>query len=260
MTVRTVKERLRMTERSALVTGASRGIGFAIAKALVAEGYALTLVSRTGANLADAAERLAGHGVRIVTRPANVADDADLSAVVDLHQQEFGTLDVLVNNAGMGINAPLSVLDRRQVDLQIALNLRSVISLTRLAQPMLEKAALASGRALVVNVASISGKVGAPGLSVYAAAKHGVVGFTDSMNRELYSTGIRFTALCPGFVDTALSDYVKDQLKAADMVQPADLAEAVRFLLRLSPACLIPEMLFLEAASLGIVPTVGGQQ
>jgi NAD(P)-dependent dehydrogenase (short-subunit alcohol dehydrogenase family) len=243
-----------MTDRSALVTGASRGIGFAIAETLAQEGYGLTLVSRTAENLDEAAARLAGHGVRVTSHAANVADDDDLSAVVDHHQREFGALDVLVNNAGMGIYAPLAVQGRRQVDLQLALNLRSVITMTRLAQPLLEKAAQETGRALVANVASISGKVGAPALSVYAAAKHGVVGFTDSMNRELYSTGIRFTALCPGYVDTSLSDYVKGTITAEQMIQPGDLAEAVRFLLRLSPACLIPEMMFMETAALGLTP------
>jgi short-subunit dehydrogenase len=243
-----------MADRSALVTGASRGIGYAIAETLAQEGYDLTLVSRTPENLDAAAAKLGAHGVRVTTRAANVADDDDLSAVVDHHQREFGSLDVLVNNAGMGIYAPLAVQSHRQVDLQLALNLRSVITMTRLAQPLLEKAAQESGRALVANVASISGKVGAPALSVYAAAKHGVVGFTDSMNRELYATGIRFTALCPGFVDTSLSDYVKDTITAEQMIQPGDLAEAVRFLLRLSPACLIPEMMFMETVALGLTP------
>src|SRR5262245_22320216 len=137
-----------MTDRSALVTGASRGIGFAIAEALAQEGYDLTLVSRTAQNLDEAAAQLAVHGVRVTSHAANVADDDDLAAVVDHHQREFGTLDVLVNNAGMGIFAPLAVQGRRQVDLQLALNLRSVITMTRLAQPLLEKAAQESGRAL----------------------------------------------------------------------------------------------------------------
>lgn len=243
-----------MVDRSALVTGASRGIGFAIAEALAQEGYHLTLVARTAETLDEASQRLAPHGVRVTTRTANVADDDELGEVVDHHQRTFGSLDVLVNNAGMGIYAPLAVQGRRQVDLQLALNLRSVITTTRLAQPLLEKAASESGRAVVVNVASISGKVGAADLSVYAAAKHGVVGFTDSMNRELYGSGIRFTALCPGFVDTALSDYMKGEIKAEEMIQPSDLAEAVRFLLRLSPACVIPEMMFMETAALGITP------
>jgi short-subunit dehydrogenase len=238
-----------------MVTGASRGIGFAIATALAQEGFGLTLVSRTAESLDEAAARLSDLGVRVTTRTANVADDDDLADVADHHQREFGSLDVLVNNAGMGIHAPLAVQSGRQVDLQLALNLRSVITLTRLSQPMLEKAAQGAGRALVVNVASISGKVGARDLSVYAAAKHGVVGFTDSMNRELYATGVRFTALCPGFVDTALSDYVKDVITAELMIQPQDLAEAVRFLLRLSPACLIPEMMFMESATLGLSPS-----
>lgn len=244
-----------MGGRSALVTGGSRGIGFAIAEALAEDGYGLTLVARTAETLEAAALRLAAHGVRIATRTANVADDDDIERVLDDHQRTFGNLDVLVNNAGMGVHAPLAAQGRRQVDLQLALNLRSVITMTRLALPLLTKTAGEAGRAVVANVASISGKVGAADLSVYAAAKHGVVGFTDSMNRELYHTGIRFTALCPGFVDTSLSDYVRAEISADEMIQSSDLAEAVRFLLRLSPACVIPEMLFMENSVLGLTPS-----
>lgn len=237
---------------SALVTGASRGIGLAICRALAAEGHALTMVARDPDALAAAREEIVAAGGEAHALTANVASDSDIARIAEAHRERFGAMDVLVNNAGMGIPAPLAAQSVKQVDLQLDVNLRSVILMTQASQSLLEKSAASTGRSLVVNVASISGKVGAAALSVYAASKHGIVGFTDSMNRELYGSGVRFVALCPGFVDTSLSDYIKPHLPAAEMIQPNDVAEAVRFLLRLSPACLVPELMFAEAAALGL--------
>ncbi|SHH05778.1 Short-chain dehydrogenase [Jatrophihabitans endophyticus] len=241
-----------MAKSSALVTGASRGIGLAICRALAADGHAVTMVARNPVALAAARDEITAQGGEAYDLTANVADEADVLRIVEAHRDRFGSLDVLVNNAGMGIPSPLNGQSVKQIDLQLAVNLRAVILATQAAQPLLEKSAAATGRSLVVNVASISGKVGSAGLSVYAAAKHGIVGFTDSMNRELYASGIRFVALCPGYVDTSLSDYVKEHLAPAEMVRPEDVAESVRFLLRLSPACLVPELIFQEAAALGL--------
>jgi NAD(P)-dependent dehydrogenase (short-subunit alcohol dehydrogenase family) len=96
----------------------------------------------------------------------------------------------------------------------------------------------------VVNLSSIAGKSGAGWLSVYAATKAAVIGWTQSMNKELAGDGIKNVALCPGFVDTPMADFVKDQIKPEDMIRTEDIAEAVRFLLRTSPACRVPEIVF----------------
>jgi short-subunit dehydrogenase len=98
--------------------------------------------------------------------------------------------------------------------------------------------------ALVVNMSSIAGKSGQPWLSVYSATKHGVIGFTQAMNKELSSFGVKSCALCPAFVDTAMTDFVKGTVPPEQMIRPEDIAEAVRMLLRLSPFCLIPEIVF----------------
>jgi NAD(P)-dependent dehydrogenase (short-subunit alcohol dehydrogenase family) len=107
---------------------------------------------------------------------------------------------------------------------------------------------VAAGRehrsALVVNTASMAGKSGQPWLSVYSATKAGVIAFTQAMSKELVGEGVRSTALCPGFVDTPMTDYLKDRLSAEDMIRTSDIAAAVRFLLELSPACLVPEIVF----------------
>ena len=100
----------------------------------------------------------------------------------------------------------------------------------------------------MVNLSSVAGKSGQPWLSVYSATKAGVIGFTQAMNRELNGDGIKSVALCPGFVDTPMTDFVKEQVAPEDMIRPADIAEMVRALLRLSPACVVPEIVFERAA------------
>src|SRR3712207_818993 len=109
---------------------------------------------------------------------------------------------------------------------------------------MLKAAGAEHRNALVVNTSSLSGKQGEAWLSVYSATKHGVIGFTQAMNKELASDGIKSTALAPGFVDTPMTDFVKGMIPAQDMIQVSDIAESVRFLLRLTPGCVVPEIVF----------------
>ena len=130
------------------------------------------------------------------------------------------------------------------MDMQLDINLRSTIIFSRECLPMLQAAAAEHKNALVVNTASIAGKRGEGWLSVYAAAKHGVVGWTQSMIKELSPHGIKSTALCPAFVDTPMTDFVKEQVSPEEMIRPADIGEIVRALLRLSPACVVPEVVF----------------
>ncbi|MBS1879922.1 MAG: SDR family oxidoreductase [Actinobacteria bacterium] len=232
--------------RAALVTGASSGIGLAIAAMLGEEGYDLTLTSRTGPKLEAAAAPLAGRGGAVATVAADVRDPDEVTRVVAAHRDRYGRLDVLVNNAGLGIVAPLAAIETGHLDLQLAVNLRATILFYREAEPLLRAAGAAHGEALVVNTSSITGKVGEPELGVYSATKHGIVGFTQAMQRELGPAGVKSCVLCPGFVDTQLSDYVKDTVPAATMIRAEDVAEAVRSLLRLSPHCVVPEIVMVQ--------------
>ncbi len=233
-----------MAERAAIVTGASSGIGFAIARMLGEEGYALTLAARRPDKLANAAEELRGAGIELQDVPANVASEEDVQRVVELHRERYGRCDVLVNNAGIGIGASIGDLTTKALDMQLNVNLRSIVLFYREAAELLRAAGAEHRRALVVNTASIAGKRGSSWLSVYSATKFAVVGFTESMNKELAADGVKSCALCPAFVDTAMTDWAKGQVAAEDMIQPNDISEAVRFLLRLSPACIVPEMVF----------------
>ncbi|HEY7207626.1 MAG TPA: SDR family oxidoreductase [Gaiellaceae bacterium] len=219
-----------MEERAALVTGGSSGIGLAIAAMLRDEGFALTLVSRRAERVEPAAAQL---GALAVT--ANVSDEDDCVRAVAAHRDRYGRLDVLVNSAGIGIAAGVEQIQTKHLDLQLGVNLRGLIIVTREAMPMLRE----SG-GLVVNLASIAGTAGVPVLPVYAATKAAVINFTQSLNRGSENDGIRACALCPGFVDTPMASY--SGLAAEDMIQPEDCAEVVRMLLRLGPRARIPQV------------------
>ncbi len=233
-----------MPDRAAIVTGASRGIGLAIADVLGQEGFGLTLTARRPDTLQATADELRGRGYAVEAVPANLTEEEAIVEVVACHRERFGRLDVLVNSAGVGVGAAADEHQAKRVDLQLAVNVRALVLFYRECAEMLRAAGGEHGRALVVNMASIAGKSGQPWLSVYSATKFAVVGYTQAMNRELGTAGVKSVAFCPGFVDTDMTDFVKNQVAPEDMIQPADLAEAVRFLLKLSPACVVPELVF----------------
>jgi NAD(P)-dependent dehydrogenase (short-subunit alcohol dehydrogenase family) len=235
-----------MAERAAIVTGASSGIGLAIARVLGEEGHGVTMAARRPEKLQGAVDGLAAEGFDVHAVPAALSEESEIQKVVAAHKERYGRLDVLVNNAGVGIGAPVGDIQTKHLDMQLDVNLRSIVLFYRECLPMLQAAGAEPLGALVVNTSSISGKRAEPWLSVYSATKHGVVGFTEAMNKELGSQGIKSTALCPAFVDTPMTDFVKSQVKAEEMIRPQDIAEAVRFMLRVSPACVVPEMMFVR--------------
>jgi NAD(P)-dependent dehydrogenase (short-subunit alcohol dehydrogenase family) len=236
-----------MPDRAAIVTGASRGIGLAIAELLGEEGFGLTISARKPETLEQTAEALRGKGYEVEAVPANMGDEGGIAEVVERHRERFGRLDVLVNNAGVGIGAAVAEQQAKHLDLQLAVNFRAIVLLYRECAEMLRAAGAEHRNALVVNLSSISGKSGQPWLSVYSATKAAVIGYTQAMNKELGSEGVKSVALCPGFVDTDMSEFVKEHIPAEDMIRPQDIAEAVRFLLGLSPACVVPEIVFQRA-------------
>jgi short-subunit dehydrogenase len=233
-----------MPDRAAIVTGASRGIGLELARTLGEEGFALTLTARRPQPLEEAAESLRERGVEVQHLAADVSDEDRIGEVVRLHRERFGRLDVLVNNAGVGVGAGAGEHGTRYVDLQLAVNLRALVLFYRECIELLRASGAEHHGALVVNLASIAGKSPQPWLSVYSATKAAVVAYTQAMNKELGDAGIKSVALCPGFVDTEMTDFVKDRIPREQMLRTQDIAEALRFLLRVSPACVVPEIIF----------------
>jgi NAD(P)-dependent dehydrogenase (short-subunit alcohol dehydrogenase family) len=233
-----------MAERAALITGASGGIGLAIAAVLAEEGYGLTLSARRPEKLEGAVAHLREAGHEVQTVAANVGDEDELKGVFAAHEDRYGRLDVLVNNAGVGVGSTIAEMQAKFVDMQLAVNLRSVILGTREGLPLLRKAGAEHGKALIVNTASIAGKGGQPWLNVYGATKAAIINFSVATEREVGGEGIACTALAPAFVDTDMTEFIREAVPQDAMIQPADVGEAVRYLLKISRNCHIPEIVF----------------
>jgi NAD(P)-dependent dehydrogenase (short-subunit alcohol dehydrogenase family) len=235
-----------MADRAAIVTGASSGIGLAIARMLGREGYGLTVAARRPEKLEQAADGLRAEGFDVEHVAGNLGDEDVVAEVVSAHRDRYGRCDVLVNNAGVGIGAAVGEIETKKLDIQLSTNVRSIVLFYRECIEMLRAAGAEHRKALVVNTASIAGKHGQAWLSVYAATKFAVVGFTQSMHAELSKEGIKSTALCPGFVDTPMTDFVKGSVDADEMITPEDIAIGVKALLDMSPACIVPEIQFIR--------------
>ena len=143
-----------MAERAALITGASSGIGLAIARALGEDGYGITVSARRPEKLEAAAEELRGAGLDVESVAANVVNEEEVTALIDAHKERFGRLDVLINNAGVGIGGEIGTIETKHLDMQLDVNLRSYVIATRDALPMLKQAGEEHGKALIVNTAS----------------------------------------------------------------------------------------------------------
>jgi NAD(P)-dependent dehydrogenase (short-subunit alcohol dehydrogenase family) len=216
--------------RSALITGGSSGIGLAIGRMLREEGFELTLASRTKEKIEAAATEIGAHAVA-----ADVGREEDCVRVVAEHRERFGGMDLLVNSAGIGIAGTVESLQAKHIDLQLGINLRGLLLVTRESIPLLKET-----KGWVVNLASIAGTTPTPGLTVYGATKAAVIALTRSLNAELDGAGVRAIALCPGFVDTPMAEW--SGLPGDEMIQPEDCAEVVRLCLKLSPRARIPQV------------------
>jgi short-subunit dehydrogenase len=188
-----------LAERVAIVTGASRGLGHYCARSLAAEGMKLVLAARSREELESTAAGLRDTGASAVAVPTDVTDRNDLRALVARATDEFGAIDVLVNNAGSVTVYPYDQLDVDDIERVIDLNLTSAMVLTRLCLPgMLERR-----RGHIVNMSSVAGLFGAPFDEVYAATKAGLIGFTQSLRAEFRARGVSASAICPGYVEGA---------------------------------------------------------
>jgi NAD(P)-dependent dehydrogenase (short-subunit alcohol dehydrogenase family) len=236
-----------MPDRAAIVTGASRGIGYVLAEVLAEEGYRLTISARRPDGLQAAAEKLRAAGHEVTSVAVNMADESAVRTIVEHHRETYGRLDVLVNNAGIGIGAAAAEHQTKHIDLQFQVNIRAIILFYREAAELLRTAGAEHRSALVVNLASLAGKSGPPWLSVYGATKAAVISYTQSMNKEFAQSGVKSVALCPGFVDTDMAEFAKGKIGADRMIRPEDLGLALRFLLHVSPACIVPEIVFEQA-------------
>jgi NADP-dependent 3-hydroxy acid dehydrogenase YdfG len=207
--------------KAALVTGASRGIGRAVAQQLAAAGVGLGLASRSGDDLG-----LDG----VVARPCDVRNPADLEAIVGETVDRFGRLDILVANAGVGAYGPFLELSPEHLEEMIDVNVKGTLYAVRAALPHL----IESGEADLVTIASEAGRRGLPLEAVYCASKFAQVGFTRAMDHELREQGVRCTNICPGGVATEFAmgrGRTPEMPELAGMMSGEDVAEVVLFAL-----------------------------
>ncbi|MFI5068603.1 MAG: SDR family NAD(P)-dependent oxidoreductase [Streptosporangiales bacterium] len=223
------------TRRTALVTGASRGIGLAIAHRLAAAQFDLTVSARSAGTLEPAAAALRGHGTRIEPAVADMAVEEQLSALAAQHVEQFGALDVLVLCAGMGSAGPLDSYPVRRLDRQLAVNLRAPFLLVQHLLPALRAAAHRSEHgARIIAIASITGMAAEPGLAAYGASKAALISLCESVTVAEGGHGVTATAISPGYVDTEMASWQHDRIDPATMISPADIAELAYGLTRLS--------------------------
>src|SRR5512143_178987 len=216
--------------KAALVTGGSAGIGLALARMLREEGHALTLVARRPEPLAEAAAELGALAV-----PANLSDPDECVRAVEAHRERYGQMSVLVNSAGIGIGGSFAEQDAKRIGLQLDVNLRATLLVTRESLPLLR-----ASRGNVVTLASIAGTIPTPGLAVYGATKAALIAFTDSLNREEEEHGVRATTISPAFVATKMTDWTG--LPPEEQISTDDIVELVRAVLRLGPKARVPNI------------------
>jgi NADP-dependent 3-hydroxy acid dehydrogenase YdfG len=224
----------RLKGRIALVTGASSGIGEATAMALAEQGAKVAIAARRRDRLDSLAAKLAALGAEPLVLAADLIDMAEAQRIVAQTEAHYGRLDILVNNAGVMYLEPVAEADLGRWRQMLELNVMSLIASTQ--------AALAGMRARreghIVNVASVAGRVANPNAAAYAATKFGVVGFSESLRREVYKDNIRVSVIEPGMVDTELRDHIGHaaskqavNARAGEMrqLQAEDIAETILF-------------------------------
>ena len=216
----------------AIVTGAGRGIGRAVASNLAECGCRVILIARTSAQLEQVQQEISTSGAEAIAIAADLTRDDEVQRLVEESQQRMGAPDILINNAGWGKRAAVVKVALEDLDQTLRLNLRAPMILARSLVPsMTEK-----GEGAVINIGSISGITGEANGAAYSASKFGLIGFTQSLYEEVREYGIKVAVILPGFVDTPLIPPNR-QLDRSKMIQPADVAQTVRYILASAPTC-----------------------
>lgn len=218
---------MQLTDQIAIVTGASEGIGKAIALALAEEGASLVLAARTPEKLAAAAAEIRSQTrSKVLEVMADLSRSAEADALAKRAVGEFGRVDILVNNVGRGLRKPFVETSDEDWQALVATNLSTVLYGCRAVLPFM----LEQGQGKIINLASRSGRVGEANLAAYSAVKHGVIGLTRALAEEVGPKGIHVNVICPGGVRTERMERILPHIDKSGWLAPEDVAAAVLFL------------------------------
>jgi len=214
--------------KTALVTGASRGIGRSIAQRLAEMGFNLVLTARSGEKLRELEKRIKGLGVECESLPLDLSEKEAPEKIIRITQETFNSLHVVVNNAASSGGGRLQDADLERWDRCLDLNFRAAVHLTRLGLPLMSK----NDWGAVINISSISAHRPSGGAAMYSATKHALNGFSHSIFEDIREQGIKVVCITPGFVATDL--IAKYNLASENLIQPDDVADAVSYALNCS--------------------------
>ena len=209
--------------RHALVTGGGRGIGASIVRSLAAQGAKVSMLGRTAATLDALASELNSAGARAFCATADVAQRESLGAAFSAARSKFGPIEILINNAGQAISSPITKRDDALWDRLLAINLSGTYFGIQAALPDM----LQGGFGRIVNIASTAGLTGYPYVAAYCAAKHGVIGLTRAVAREVATRNITVNAVCPGYTDTDLVREAASKISAVTGRKPEEALQAM---------------------------------
>lgn len=221
--------------KTALVTGGGRGIGRDVSLGLADEGADVVVAARSENEITETAAAVRERGRESLAVPTDVTDSDDVRSLFERARETFDRIDVLVNNAGIAIHGNVWELSEEEWTRVIDVNLNGTFRCTREA---LEGGMLEREEGVIVNVSSLTGKIGFAGNGAYGASKHGVQGLTNTLAKELKDTDIRVSAVCPGQVATGMTD----DIAAVDRLEPGDVTEIVVFLATRPPDVYVPEI------------------
>jgi 3-oxoacyl-[acyl-carrier protein] reductase len=220
--------------KTAIVTGAGRGIGKAVSVALGKAGCRVVVAARTREQIEGVQKEIISQGGAALAIPADLTTDEDIRRLVEETQAEWGAVDILINNAGWGKRAAVVSASLTDWDRTFRLNLRAPMVLAKALLPNM----IAKREGAIINIGSVSGKTGEANGAAYSASKFGLIGFTQSLYEEVREHGIKVAVILPGFVDTPLIPPNR-QLDRSKMIQAEDIARTVLFILT-SPATCCP--------------------
>lgn len=231
---------MNLDNKVAIITGASKGIGKAVAKELAKNGTKCAISARSKELLEKCAEELRDMGVQVFTYYGDMSVEDDIIKFVNATAKEFGRINILINNAGLGYFSPISELSTSKWDEMFNLNVRGLFIATRECLPYLRK----FGESIIVNIASLAGKNAYIGGGGYAASKHAVLGFSRCLMLEERKNGVRVLAICPGSVATNFFDNHPERIedKVERILSPEEIASTIVHMIQLPQKAMISEV------------------